>query len=125
MQHCCKFKADDIYYLTETNLYVFRKLSIGFCPICHKPIAEVFEIRFDGVIDKVQVAGIKANNLVTKLKDDILYSMRECNYLKFKSKPFGWKYGINKIIKNKGKELIKQYACDFYGNKEIIKISQT
>jgi hypothetical protein len=48
--------------------------------------------------------------------------MRECNYRKFKSKPYGWKYGVNKTAKINGKERIKQYACDFYGNKEQIKL---
>lgn len=121
MQHCCKFKADDIYYLAETNLYTHRKLSIGFCPICEKPVAEIVQQRFDGAIDRVVVSGLKANDLVFKVKDDILYSMKECNYSKFKMKPFGWKYGINKAVKINGKERLRQYACDFYGNKEIVK----
>ena len=47
--------------------------------------------------------------------------MKEANYLKIKSKPYGWKYGVNKVVKIKGKEQVKQYACDFYGNKECIK----
>ena len=34
---------------------------------------------------------------------------------------YGWKYGVNKSTKVNGKEKIKQYACDFYGNKEVIK----
>lgn len=121
MQHCCKFKADDIYYLKETNLFVTRKLSIGFCPICNKPVAEIVQIRFDGGYERDSVSGIRANEMVQKYKDDILYSFRDCNYLKFKSKPFGWKYGVNKSVKINGKEKIKQYAYDFYGNKEIVK----
>ena len=121
MRHCCSFKADDIYYLKETNLFTFRKLSIGFCPICNKPVAELYEQRFDGVIQKDYKVGIKANDLVLEHKDEILYSMRECNYLRMKSKPFGWKYGINKNVKINGKEKVKQFACDFYGNKELIK----
>lgn len=121
MRHCCQFKADDIYYLKETNLYVTRKLSIGFCPICQKPVAELVEIRFDGVISRDYKSGIQANELAMKFKDDILYSMKECNYRKFKSKPFGWKYGLNKSVKIRGKEHVRQYACDFYGNKEVIK----
>lgn len=124
MQHCCKFKANDIYFLKETNLYVFRKLSIGFCPICQKPIAEIYEIRFDGAVDKSIFSGLKADKFVSKLKNDILYSMNQCNYLKIKSKPYGWKYGINKILKSKGGEYTKQYSADFYGNKELIKISK-
>ncbi len=121
MRHCCQFKADDIYYLKETNLYVKRTLSIGFCPICQKPVAELVEIRFDGAFNRDYQFGIKANDLAMKYKDDIVYSMKECNYQKLKSKPFGWRYGVNKSVKINGKEKIKQYACDFYGNKELIK----
>ena len=121
MRHCCQFKADDIYYLTETNLYVTRKLNIGFCPICEKPVSELILIRFDGVIERERYSGYKASEIAMKYKDDILYSLRECNYLRFKSKPFGWKYGVNKSVKIKSEEKVRQYAYDFYGNKEIIK----
>jgi len=121
MQHCCKFKADDIYYLKENTLCATRKLSVGFCPVCGRPVAELVEIRFDNKIFKKSASGIDANEMLFLYKDEILYSMRECNYLRFKSKPFGWVYGINKSVKIKGKERIKQYACDFYGNKELIK----
>ena len=57
-----------------------------------------------------------------KYKDEIKYSMKECNFMKFKSKPYGWKYGENKVVKIRGEERIRQYACDFYGNKEAIKL---
>ncbi len=121
MNHCCKFKADDIYFLADTELYPLRKLSIGFCPICNKPVAELFQIRFDNNYERQTYTGIEANEIVLKHKDSILYSARECNYQKFKSKPFGWKYGVNKLVLIKGKEHIRQYAYDFYGNKEMIK----
>ena len=122
MRHCCKFRADDIYYLKETNLYTYRMLSIGFCPICGKPVVELYRFRFDGKPERVCESGIEADELMQKLSEDIVYSMREINYKKFKSKPFGWKYGVNKSVKRQGKgEIIRQYACDFYGNKELIK----
>ena len=121
MRHCCKFSADDIYYLAETNLFVKRKLSVGFCPICDKPVAELVQIRFDGKYECQIESGLSANELMLKLKDDILYSLKDCNYRRFKSKPFGWKYGVNKQVKLNGKNRISQYAYDFYGNKEIIK----
>lgn len=123
MRHCCQFKADDIYYLEENDLYINRKLSIGFCPICQKPVAELSQESFVGKIEKSTFSGIKANKIANELKDEIKYSMRECNYLKFKAKPYGWKYGINKSVKIKGREYLKQYAKDFYGNKELIKFS--
>lgn len=121
MRHCCEFKADDIYYLKETNLYVTRKMSIGFCPICQKPVVELIEISFTGAIKRTRLTGTKANLLVMKLSNQISYSANECNYRKFKSKPFGWKYGVNKNGKINGKDCVRQYAYDFYGNKELIK----
>lgn len=123
MRHCCEFKPDEIYYLEETALYVNRKLSIGFCPICQKPVAELVEISFNGAIERFRASGIKANGLLLQLKNQIKYSMRECNYLKTKSKPYGWRYGVNKAVKTNGKSKVKQYAKDFYGNKELIKVS--
>ncbi|MBQ7763826.1 hypothetical protein IJ384_00510 [bacterium] len=123
MRHCCQFKADEIYYLEETSLYVNRKLSIGFCPICEKPVAELVEISFTGAVQRLRESGIKANELMLSVMNQISYSMRECNYKKFKSKPYGWKYGVNKSVKINGKEYFRQYAKDFYGNKELIKVS--
>ena len=122
MKHCCSFKADDIYYLADTELYPERKLSVGFCPVCGKPVAELFQIRFDNTVERQVYAGIDANEIVVKNQDSILYSARTCNYKRFKSKPFGWKYGVNKVVYLKGKEYIRQYAYDFYGNKEIVKV---
>ena len=118
MRHCCQFKADDIYYLKDNDISTTRILAIGFCPICKKPVAELTEYTFAGGINKVSAAGIQAQHLVMNYNSEILYSMKEMNYRKFKYKPFGWKFGVNKEYKN-GK--VYQYACDFYGNKELIK----
>lgn len=123
MRHCCQFKADEIYFLEESNLYVNRTLYIGFCPICEKPVAELVEISFTGSPIRIRASGLKANDLMLSLKEQIVYSMKECNYRKFKYKPYGWKYGVNKSVKINGKEYLKQYAKDFYGNKELIKVS--
>ena len=123
MRHCCQFDADEIYYLQDTSIFSDRKLSIGFCPICNKPVAELVEISFTGAVQRNRFVGIKADEVLVSLKKQIKYSMRQCNYLKIKSKPYGWKYGINKTVKIKGKEYIKQFAKDFYGNKELIKIT--
>ena len=120
MHHCCQFKADEIYHLKDSDLYTSRIFSIGFCPICRKPVAELVENGINGGLNKISLAGINANNLMLKIKDEIAYSIRELNYKKLKCKPFGWKYGVNQETKN-GK--IKQYAYDFYGNKELIKIT--
>ena len=118
MRHCCQFKADDIYSLEDTDLYSSRTLSIGFCPICRKPVAELIEYGINGGKNKISLSGINAQNMMLKIQDEIIYSAKELNYKKYKSKPFGWKYGVNKEIKQK---IIKQYAYDFYGNKELVK----
>lgn len=123
MRHCCQFKPCDIYYLQENNLFSSRQLTIGFCPVCGKPVAELSEWRFDGVLNRISCAGVEANDLMLKHSNEIVYSLSECNYRKFKSKPFGWKYGLNKQVKSAGRNIVKQYACDFYGNKELIKSS--
>ena len=121
MRHCCQFNPDNVYYLRDNNLYSSRKMSIGFCPICNKPICEISEWRFDGKFNKISVSGFKANELMLKHKDEIVYSLREINYQKTKAKPFGWVYGVNKIVKKRKGEQVQQFAVDFYGNKELIK----
>lgn len=122
MRHCTKFKADEVYYLEDNSIYTERKLSIGICPICNKKVAELIEMRFDGVLHKIIKTGVSSDNFVKKYSDEILYSAGECNYKRFKAKPFGWKYGINQTVTRNGISKIKQMACDFYGNKEVIKI---
>ena len=117
MYHCIKFNADEIYYLTDTDVCDKRTLSVGFCPICNKPVAELAEYSFTGIFNRTVVSGLEANSLMLSLKDSILQAAGAL-FKKTKSKPFGWRYGINKCGKN-GK--IRQYACDFYGNKELIK----
>ena len=121
MRHCCKFEADDIYYLEDNNIYTLRKLSIGYCPICNKFVAELSGTNPAGDLVKEKAAGLRANELIKKYSSEIIYSVRELNYAKFKTKPFGWKYGVNKVSTRSGKEFVKQYAFDFYGNSELIK----
>ena len=80
---------------------------------------------------------IKTNSIITikkigeivpeflrELSKDVLYSRNEINKMKFNSKPFGWRYGINKEkTDKKGNKTIEQYAKDFYGNTELVKKS--
>ena len=118
MYHCISFSADEIYCLKETDIAEKRILLIGFCPICQKPVAELVEELFTGGINRVTVSGINAQNLVQTLRKQIISTKRDNEHLILKSTPYGWRYGINKENKN-GK--IRQYACDFYGNKELVK----
>jgi len=118
MRHCCQFKADEVYCLEDTALCSSRTLAIGFCPVCAKPVAELTEFNFTGGMNKVSAAGMSAQTLMQNIKKEIKYSLKDVFVKNTKSKPYGWKYGINKEYKN---GQIKQYACDFYGNKEEVK----
>ena len=118
MRHCCQFNADEIYCLEETGIYSSRTLATGFCPVCNKPVAELTEYNFAGGMNKISATGIQAQLLMQSVKSEILHSVKSMIYSKGKSKPYGWRYGINKERKNGS---VCQYACDFYGNKELIK----
>ena len=115
MYHCIKFQADEVYCLEDNEICTNRILSVGFCPVCSKPVAELTEYTFNGGLNKTTVSGLAAQVMMDSLKKSIL---RPANIRIKKSKPYGWKYGINKESKS-GK--VMQYACDFYGNKELIK----
>ena len=118
MYHCISFNADEIYCLKETDICPERVLSVGFCPICNKPVTELIENSFTGVINKTTASGINAQNMMLELKKDIIRTVPKIYGKQKKMKPYGWKYGINKEGKN---AKVRQYACDFYGNKELIK----
>lgn len=118
MRHCCQFKAKEVYSLEDTGLYSSRTLAVGFCPVCSKPVAELTEYNFAGGMNKTSAAGISAQYLMQSVSGKIKYSLKEVNPYSRKSKPYGWRYGINKEYKN---GVIRRYACDFYGNKEEIK----
>lgn len=74
------------------------------------------------VIKKVgEVSELFAKNLIK----EIVYTKSAINKMKFKSKPYGWKYGVNKQKVNKSGEItIKQYSADFYGNSELVKTNK-
>ena len=118
MHHCCQFKAKEIYCLEDTSLYSSRTLAVGFCPVCAKPVAELTEYNFAGGMNKVSAAGIRAQALMQSVSKEIKYSLKDVNPNNKKSKPYGWRYGINKEYKN---GIVRRFACDFYGNKEEIK----
>ena len=122
MRHCNSvFSASDIWFLLDDDRRINKKLYLANCPICGKKMAlysycdlnktNYFEQYFySGGVDRIK----------EKLKKDIVSTM-----LGFKDKykmPFGFKYGLNKEVKRNGKIIgTKQYACDFYGNKILVK----
>ncbi len=96
---------------------------IGNCPICGKHLCELYQKSnlTNSIVSQKRV-GSSTKDFISSLIDEKLYSRNELNKMKFVSKPFGWRYGVNKQKKSKdGSITIEQYAVDFYGNSEMIK----
>ena len=125
MRHCNSvFGAHDIWFLQDENNFIKRRLYIANCPVCNKRMAlySYFDTDLNDWHEKYYYSG-GSDKIKLKLKKDILYTK-----LGFKDKyksPWGFVYGENKEIKKNGKIVaIKQYSCDFYGNKLPVKIIQ-
>ena len=122
MQHCNSvFKAQDIWYLIDLEGMTKRKIFIANCPICNKEMAlyEYFNEETKEFYQKYFYSG-GARRIKEKFKKDVHSTM-----LNFKNKykaPSGFKYGQNIEVKKKGKIVeVRQYACDFYGNRVLVK----
>ena len=121
MRHCNSvFKAQDIWFLLDAEDEKERKLYIANCPICNKDMALYSCKKNSGeFFEKYYYSG-GARKIKEKFKKQITSTM-----LGFRDKykmPSGFKYGENKEIKKNGKVVeVRQYACDFWGNKILIK----
>ena len=123
MRHCCKFDAFDIWYLKDTDDYTNRTLFIGVCPICKKQVAELIQknINTNSLIT-IKKVGETALKYTKEARKDLVSSRNDTNKMKFIPKPYGWRYGVNKLKKDKsGKEILEQYSMDFFGNSELVK----
>ena len=122
MRHCNSvFSADDIWFLIDNDNIVQRKLYLASCPICTKKIAlySYFDNDKQNYFEQYFYSG-GVQRIKDKLKPDLTSTMLGFKY-KYKA-PSGFKYGKNIEIKKAGKIVgIKQYACDFYGNKILVK----
>ena len=122
MRHCCKFEAFDIWYLKDTEDYTNRTLFIGDCPICNKHVVELIQKNIKtNSISSIKKVGESAIQFTKDVTNDLVYSRNKLNSMKFKPKPYGWRYGVNKLKKSKnGEEFLEQYAVDFFGNSELV-----
>lgn len=122
-RHCTEFKASDIWFLEPNADYEDRRLQLGVCPLCNKEVGELFESRkADGFVRSVRLAGKKLLRLKKQEINNIVYSSQHINRKNFFKKTFGWVFGISSSVKTKsGNVKIRQYACDFFGRKELVK----
>lgn len=121
--HCnSKFKPQQVQFLFNNFSFINRKLEIGVCPHCEHLIAKLTEKRIvDGRLFEKICTRRKATRLINSLKDEIEYTSTD--FPKPSKTLFGFRYGENreKINKKTGVSIIIQKACDFYGNKEVVK----
>ena len=121
MRHCNSvFKAQDIWFLLDKDDCTKRKLYLANCPICNKEMVLYSFVASNNEYFEKYYYSNGARKIKERMKPEISSTM-----LGFKNKykmPFGFKFGINKEIKKNGKVVgIKQFACDFWGNKVLVK----
>lgn len=122
MRHCNSvFQAEDIWFLLDDEKYTNRKLYLASCPICGKKIAlySYCDSKCENYFEQYFYSG-GAKRVKEKYKKEVVSTL--LGYRKRYKAPSGFKYGKNVEIKKDGKVIgIKQYACDFWGNKELVK----
>lgn len=121
--HCGqKIKEQESWFLTNTDKCKDRILHIGICPNCLKTLSLLIETdRITNHTYRILKTGKKAEKDIELCKLDKLYTAHDIKVKK--GKPCGWVYGENIEIHNSSGEVIeiRQRACDYYGQKELVK----
>ena len=121
--HCNRsFRPEEILFLYDTQEYSHRRLEAGVCPGCNHFVARFVQTRiFDGYVVDETVSRRKANRLIAEHEKDVQYS--SLDVINKNKTLYGFRYGENKEVRDRttGEIKVVQKACDFYGNKEIIK----
>lgn len=121
MRHCNSvFQSEDIWFLLDNENEIKRKLYLAFCPICGKEMAlySSFNLKDNTFFEKYYYSN-GAKKIKQRLKKDTTSTM--LGFKKYKA-PYGFIYGKNTQITRNGKIIgTKQYSCDFWGNKVLVK----
>lgn len=95
MIHCCKFNADDIWFLFDLPDFERRELRIGICPKCQHKVAELIETRkTDGKVFYQVATRRKAERLIAQEKVRVLYTAQDVNRNNYKKKLSGGCMGL-------------------------------
>ena len=122
-RNCCGiFKPKDIFSLASNTEFSERVLRHGFCPVCSKYVVEVSKRRYTGEWVHEIAKRNKALKLFEKYKSDIIGEF-DRNVKHGTKANMAFRYGLNIEEKDrKGKKIIKRYAIDFNGTKELLKV---
>lgn len=111
----------DVWFLKDIKNFTARKIIIGLCPKCRRPVATLIEKRIsDGQMFANE--NISDNDAIKLINRESKRAL--CKYFKVETKSLsGWVYGVNTEIKNKNgvTTQTRQYSSDFYGNKYLVK----
>lgn len=121
--HCnMRFRPSEIQFLYNNEFFTHRRIELGNCPKCGKLQVRLVEKRvtdgqwFDTVYSKQ-----KAEKMLKAHRDEIEYTSN--SFQKPNKTLHGFRYGENyeRVNKKTGEVTIIQKACDFHGNKEVVK----
>lgn len=107
-------------FLINNGDYIRRKLEIGFCPVCYHQVAKLTQTKIQtNETHELFYTKRKAEKIIKECSNQINYTSNDAP----KDRGvFGFRFGENKEKKNRdGSITITQKACDFYGNKELVK----
>lgn len=112
-----------MWFLRSNKDFTNRKLEIGCCPECFNHVVRLTEKRLiDGKVFPTIYTRSKAEKVISACENEIEYT--NLDILSKKGTPFGFRYGenIEKVNKKTGERIKIEKACDFYGNKETIRV---
>lgn len=121
MEHCVKFNAFDTWYLHDIKDFTNRTLTLGRCPKCKKQVVVLNETHIQTKKEYSNVfTEFKALEVIKNERKRVNYTALE---IKTKNITLGFRFGLNKERRNKQNKVssIKQFSCDFNGNKQLVK----
>jgi len=94
-------------------------MRYGFCPKCNALVVEISKRLFDGRWVTEIAKRKKALKLYEQYCPDIV-GVFEQNIKTGNKSNMGFRYGLNTEVVKNGESIIKRYAVDFNGTKELL-----
>lgn len=121
-----KVEAKETLYLKDTRDFKDRVLKIYQCPVCLHPLAKLIcKRKEDNQKFECLYTREDAKEVIEDLSKEVDRTQKDFKNNVY-SKLYGFRYGVNtqKIDKKTGEVITYQEACDFNGNKEIVRLSR-
>ena len=114
------FRAEEVWFLEDTDNFKNRRLEVGYCPYCDNRIVGLFEKdKITGKTIYTRARDRKAKRLYAEMKSQIDY--KKSDIAKGSKSNMGFVFGKNEIIKVDGHSVIIQKAVDFNGTQKVVK----